>query len=110
MTQEIKSASEGIPLQGPMPLWRFREKITGGPARFLRSACCHAPVWQTREPEPDLFPVLCGACWRELGAPGAEDLHPSTIDFAITVDTSRFDAAMEGIQAELLRLSERWNR
>lgn len=65
---------EAVPLEGPLPAWLVREQVLGT-ARFILSPCCGAPVWQLHEPAPELCPVVCPACWRELGAPGREDLE-----------------------------------
>lgn len=80
-------------------------------SRFLRSACCSAPVAQTVESEPWLYPVHCTRCGVELGAPGAEDVRPlpaivstttdGNVELTLTVDASRlfdaFDRLREGL-------------
>lgn len=66
---------EGLPVEGPLPVRLFRRLINAGPTEFLRSACCHAPVFQTHESWTEVYPVQCTVCFRELGAPGLEDLE-----------------------------------
>lgn len=45
-------------------------------SQYLRSVCCDAPLAQTYEYLPDVYPVSCVACGRQTGAPGGEDVEP----------------------------------